>query len=384
MTDDQDLLNVGAPLYRAVNDWLLHSDHSPVHASFALTAANQCRGDAQRQFLYEVEIGEQVRVYKQGDSEDSRSPIHVEALVPAPFEIGQAHVRPTREKLRKKEKVAQSTVAQSASGVCNALEIAGIATADASLVERAAAQGRDFDLLRVSEVAIETSPVGDTTSAKAVGISVSGMPAAKPAAEFNLLGIPMMGQGLENAADDAISNSVDESGVLPVSADGASSEGSASSAVAKLPVSNFDTTSRLDFTLTRGKLGFGMTITEEGVVKGYVKPDPGDVAGPAQQLGVPIGSRIISVQGQPVYSKVDIHKRLHQVATEAAAATAELGKNSAIGATTAAPAITFSCHINGLAPIEKIRRVFDAFDTDCDDLLCQEELQALAVATGAY
>eukprot|EP01048_Picozoa_sp_COSAG05_P038806 COSAG05_NODE_18897_length_301_cov_0.599010_1_plen_99_part_11 len=75
MTDNQDLLNVGGPLYGAVNDSLLHSDHSPVRASFSLTASNQCHGDSQRCFLHEVEIGEQVRVFQQGSTGASDSPI---------------------------------------------------------------------------------------------------------------------------------------------------------------------------------------------------------------------------------------------------------------------------------------------------------------------
>ena len=54
---DQDFMSMGQPLYKAENDVLLCSDHSPVHASFQLTAINQrLEPKEQRRFRYKVEI----------------------------------------------------------------------------------------------------------------------------------------------------------------------------------------------------------------------------------------------------------------------------------------------------------------------------------------
>lgn len=67
LTDQGDLMSIGQPLYKAVNDVLLCSDHSPVHASFALTALNQrLEPKEQRQFRYKVEILEVTLVHPGG------------------------------------------------------------------------------------------------------------------------------------------------------------------------------------------------------------------------------------------------------------------------------------------------------------------------------
>eukprot|EP01043_Picozoa_sp_COSAG02_P038474 COSAG02_NODE_2968_length_7640_cov_10.957831_3_plen_1065_part_00 len=64
---DQDFMSMGAPLYQAANDVLLCSDHSPVHASFALTALNQrLEPKEERQFRYKVEILEVTLVHPGG------------------------------------------------------------------------------------------------------------------------------------------------------------------------------------------------------------------------------------------------------------------------------------------------------------------------------
>jgi hypothetical protein len=72
------------------------------------------------------------------------------------------------------------------------------------------------------------------------------------------------------------------------------------------------------FTLTRDdKHGFGMTITEEGVIKSYVAPPANAAHGgapsralPAQRGGVPLGARIVAVQGQAVRSKAEVVRLL--------------------------------------------------------------------------
>jgi hypothetical protein len=93
---DQDFMTMGQPLYKAVNDVLLCSDHSPVHGSFALTALNQrLEPKEQRRFRYKVEILEATLVHPGGTPPVQEEPAPApEPAAADPVEGGAAAAAP--------------------------------------------------------------------------------------------------------------------------------------------------------------------------------------------------------------------------------------------------------------------------------------------------